>query len=192
MPLKQPETPAPPNHPNTPTPLTTAPLLQPCYALASLAEFRALGGGGPYAAAQVIAVDEAQFFPDLVDFAARAADEDGKAVLLAGLDGDFRRRRFGQVLDLVPLADADTTLPARCMYCAAVGAAAAAAAAGGSGSRAGAGAPAVFSLRIDTLDQRQEVVGGAEQYAPVCRRHYVSLTAAAAVAAAGGGAGGES
>ena len=46
---------------------------------------------------QVIAVDEAQFFPDLLDFCKQAADRDAKVVLVAGLDGDFRRRQFGQV-----------------------------------------------------------------------------------------------
>ena len=37
--------------------------LQPCYAAASLAAFRAAAGATAYAAFQVIAVDEAQFFP---------------------------------------------------------------------------------------------------------------------------------
>ena len=46
---------------------------------------------------QVIAVDEAQFFPDLLDFCVQAADRDAKVVLVAGLDGDFLRRQFGQV-----------------------------------------------------------------------------------------------
>ena len=36
---------------------------------------------------------------------------------------------------------------------------------------------AVFSLRI-SADTRQEVVGGANVYAPVCRRHYVQLSQA--------------
>ncbi len=34
--------------------------------------------------------------------------------------------------------------------------------------------PALFSLRI-AADSRQELVGGADTYAPVCRRHYVQL-----------------
>jgi thymidine kinase len=34
---------------------------------------------------------------------------------------------------------------------------------------------AVFSLRI-SADTRQEVVGGADVYAPVCRQHYVQLS----------------
>lgn len=46
---------------------------------------------------QVIAIDEAQFFGDLVEFCAAAADDDAKHVIVAGLDGDFQRRRFGQV-----------------------------------------------------------------------------------------------
>jgi hypothetical protein len=63
----------------------------------TLGAFRAAVGEARYAAYDVLAVDEAQFFPDLLDFAAAAADADGKRVVLAGLDGDFQRRRFGQV-----------------------------------------------------------------------------------------------
>jgi thymidine kinase len=44
-----------------------------------------------------IAIDEAQFFPDLLDFSTWAADHEGKHLLVAGLDGDYMRRRFGQV-----------------------------------------------------------------------------------------------
>ena len=46
---------------------------------------------------QAIAIDEAQFFPDLLQFCLEAAEQDNKLVMVAGLDGDFRRRRFGQV-----------------------------------------------------------------------------------------------
>lgn len=35
--------------------------------------------------------------------------------------------------------------------------------------------PALFSLRI-AADSRQEVVGGADKYAPVCRHHYLRLS----------------
>ena len=59
-----------------------------------------------------------------------------------------------QVLDLIPVSDSVTKLTAHCAYC---------------------GAPALFSLRI-AADQRQEVVGGADKYAPVCRHHYVALS----------------
>eukprot|EP00884_Botryococcus_braunii_P020258 jgi/Botrbrau1/6916/Bobra.67_3s0033.1 len=65
----------------------------------------------------VFAIDEGQFFPDLVDFCRWAADLERRTVIVAGLDGDFRRERFGQVLDLVPLADSVVRLKARCAYC---------------------------------------------------------------------------
>jgi thymidine kinase len=37
--------------------------------------------------AQVVAIDEAQFFPDLVEFCQEAVDNDGKHVIVAGLSG---------------------------------------------------------------------------------------------------------
>ena len=71
-----------------------------CHAVFALADVKeALGQA--YDATEVIAIDEAQFFPDLLQFCAQAADHEGKQVLVAGLDGDFRRARFGQVCCLV-------------------------------------------------------------------------------------------
>lgn len=62
------------------------------------------------------------------------------------------------MLDLIPKADAVSKLSSWCTYCAA----------------AGVQKPALFSLRI-AADDRQEVVGGTDKYAPVCRHHYNSL-----------------
>jgi len=39
----------------------------------------------------VIGIDEAQFFDDLYEFCCKAADGDGKTVIVAGLDGDYLR-----------------------------------------------------------------------------------------------------
>lgn len=128
-------------------------LARPCHAVGSLAELRATVGE-EYANIEVIAIDEAQFFPDLLSFCTEASDHDQKQIVVAGLDGDFQRHRFGQVLDLIPVSDSVTKLSADCAYC---------------------GKAALFSLRI-AADQRQEVVGGADKYAPVCRHHYVSLS----------------
>lgn len=52
----------------------------------------------------VIGVDEGQFYPDLLEVVQRLADA-GKKVIVSALDGDFRRKPFGDVLQLVPLAD---------------------------------------------------------------------------------------
>ncbi|GAB4814074.1 hypothetical protein N2152v2_001120 [Parachlorella kessleri] len=91
-------------------------LRQPCYSVPSLADFKR-AAGQDYHSFQVIAIDEAQFFGDLVDFCAAAADHEAKHVIVAGLDGDFQRRRFGQILDVIPFADTVTKLTARCTFC---------------------------------------------------------------------------
>lgn len=62
------------------------------------------------------------------------------------------RRSFGSVLDVIPIADTVTKLTARCEVC---------------------GKRALFTLR-KTEETKKEVIGGAEVYMPVCRKHYVS------------------
>lgn len=99
----------------------------------------------------VIGIDEAPFFDDLYDFCCMAADRDGKTVVVAGLDGDYLRRNFGSVLDIIPIADTITKLTARCELC---------------------GKRAFFTLR-KTDDEKTELIGGADVYMPVCRQHYV-------------------
>ena len=70
-------------------------LARSCHAVGLLAELRATQ---QYSSAHVIAIDEAQFFPDLLDFCTEASDYEDKQILVAGLDGDFKRQRFGQVM----------------------------------------------------------------------------------------------
>ncbi|KAJ0980113.1 hypothetical protein J5N97_008368 [Dioscorea zingiberensis] len=124
----------------------------PCWALPNLAAFPAKVGQQTYDELDVIGIDEAQFFGDLYDFCRNAADQDGKTIIVAGLDGDYLRRRFGSVLDLIPLADSVTKLSARCGLC---------------------GQRACFTLR-KTKDSETELIGGADVYMPVCRQHYVN------------------
>ena len=166
---------------------------KPCYAVPSLTEFREVHSS-VYTTADVIAIDEAQFFPDLKMFCSIAADQDTKRVVLAGLDGDFMRRKFGQVLDVVPMADSVTKLTSICRFCEEEHAHLDDDGGGDDSAHDGTSShsnnnnsnnnkhfPAVFSLRINRDRQqgeegKQEVVGGAETYAPVCRRHYIELT----------------
>ncbi|EHA8587256.1 thymidine kinase a [Cocos nucifera] len=124
----------------------------PCLALPELSMFRDKFGIESYNKLDVIGIDEAQFFEDLYDFCCRAADHDGKTVIVAGLDGDYLRRRFGSVLDIVPLADSVTKLTARCELC---------------------GQRAFFTLR-KTQETQTELIAGADVYMPVCRQHYVN------------------
>jgi len=105
---------------------------------------------GKFAEADVVAVDECQFFKGLRPFVERALDR-GKRVILAGLDGDYRQAVFGELLTLVPLADEVVKLSALCMECR-------------------DGTPGPFSKRIcEGADQ--ELVGAADKYQAVCRKH---------------------
>lgn len=141
-----------------------------CHAVPSLMNFRSVAGKVDYSSADVIAIDEAQFFPDLLEFCAQAADVDGKRLLVAGLDGDFKRRKFGQVLELIPLADSITKLNARCRFCEEE-------AVEQHEGLSVHGRPAMFSVRLKSGghsdSEKQKLVGGTERYAPACRRHYM-------------------
>ncbi|KAL7218766.1 hypothetical protein ACSBR2_011939 [Camellia fascicularis] len=124
----------------------------PCWALPNLLSFKQKFGAEAYDKLDVIGIDEAQFFDDLYDFCCKAADCDGKIVIVAGLDGDYLRRTFGSVLDIIPLADSITKLTARCELC---------------------GKRAFFTLR-KTNETKTELIGGSDVYMPVCRQHYVN------------------
>ncbi|KAK7245964.1 hypothetical protein RIF29_40818 [Crotalaria pallida] len=128
----------------------------PCLALTNLASFKQKLGVDAYVKLDVIGIDEAQFFGDLYDFCHEAADYDGKTVIVAGLDGNYLRRSFGSVLDIIPLADSVTKLASRCEIC---------------------GKRALFTLR-KTQEKEIELIGGADLYMPVCRQHYVDGQAA--------------
>ena len=67
--------------------------------------------------AKVVAVDEAQFFDgDIIDFVRDLANQ-GKRVILAGLDQDFRGRPFGPIPNLLSSAEMIDKLNAICAIC---------------------------------------------------------------------------
>jgi thymidine kinase len=53
----------------------------------------------------LIIVDEGQFFSDLKQIVLYWVETLNKNVVIGGLDGDFKRKPMGQILDLVPYAD---------------------------------------------------------------------------------------
>jgi len=105
---------------------------------------------GDYQISQIIAIDEAQFFTGLREFVEQCI-KDRKYIIIAGLDGDFKQQVFGEIIDLIPLADDITKLYALCKDC-------------------NDGTLASFSKRI-TSEQSQELVGADEFYKAVCRKH---------------------
>lgn len=103
-----------------------------------------------------IVIEEAQFFPHLYSIVIEMVEKRGKHVLVFGLDGDSERRPFGQVLDLIPVADKYTKLQAECRFC-------------------GDGTAALFTRRFSS-NTAQVCVGGEETYKAVCRKHYLEST----------------
>ncbi|KAL0853882.1 hypothetical protein Bca101_059034 [Brassica carinata] len=63
---------------------------------------------------QFVVIGIAQFSGNLYEFCCKDADDDGKTVIIAVIDGDYLRRSFGDVLEFLPIADSVTKLTARC------------------------------------------------------------------------------
>ena len=97
--------------------------------------------------AQVVIINEGQFFSDLYEVVLEMIGM-GKKIYVGGLDGDFERKKFGQILDLIPLSDKVTKLTSLCSICK-------------------DGTPGIFSKRI-TMEKAQTEVG-SDNYIPVCR-----------------------
>jgi thymidine kinase len=103
----------------------------------------------------VIAIDEAQFFGDLKEAVLDWVENKRKIVILAGLNGDFRRQPFGQLNDMIPYADTVTKLSPFCIKC----------------IREKKMKAALFTKR--TVENDSEIlIGGKESYIPVCRECY--------------------
>jgi len=107
-----------------------------------------------YKQATHIMIEEAQFFPDLFEFTVPAADKHEKHIVCAGLDGDFMRKPFGQLMDLVPHSESTIKLRANC-------------------SRCSEQKTAIFTARRWGNGGHQLYVGGKEVYEPMCRKHYI-------------------
>ena len=98
--------------------------------------------------ADVIGIDEAQFFDlTLVDICEQLA-RGGKRVIVAGLDQDYLGKPFEPIPQLMAVAEYVTKLQAVCMVC---------------------GAPANHSQRL-TDHGDQLLLGAGEHYEPRCRK----------------------
>jgi len=114
----------------------------------------------------VIGVDEAQFFPDLYDIVKFwvEAGEFSKHVLVVGLDGDFERKPFGDIFQLIPLADSVEKINAVCTLCTKKYK--------GSYYSNPLNLEAPFTMR--TIENKEQVlIGGSEKYKACCRYHYL-------------------
>lgn len=101
--------------------------------------------------AELIAIDEAQFFNlELVETCLLLANE-GKRIIVSGLDMDYTGQPYGPMPNLLAIADHVAKLHAICVGC---------------------GQLASFTYRTTTNDQLVEL-GGAENYEALCRPCFV-------------------
>jgi thymidine kinase len=110
-------------------------------------------------AADIVAIEEGQFFDDRLPEVVEALAAAGRQVIVTGLDRDFRGIPFGTMPRLLALADQVTKLTAICMVC---------------------GEPATRTQRLidgepAPADSPLIVIGGLgdENYEARCRLHHV-------------------
>lgn len=98
----------------------------------------------------VVAIDEGQFFSNLKALVMHMVEHNGLHVVVAGLNGDYLRRPFGEMLDLVPMADQVEWLRAQCGECE---------------------GRAAFTKRVSDETAKVSV---ESRYTPVCRMCYIT------------------
>lgn len=104
--------------------------------------------------AEVVGIDEAQFFDDgIIDVCNQLANK-GVRVIVAGLDMDFEGHPFGPMPDLCAIAEEVTKVHAICVRC---------------------GSLAYVSHRI-VADKHQVLLGEKGEYEPLCRHCYNKLS----------------
>ena len=108
-----------------------------------------------YLEAKVIIIEEAQFYPDLVDFVLEAVEVYEQHVIVAGLDGDASRKPFGKLLELIPYADTIIKLKALCKKC-------------------NDGTEALFTSK-KVHDDTTVDIGGSDKYEALCRKHFIAF-----------------
>jgi thymidine kinase len=107
--------------------------------------------------ADVIAVDEGQFFDDLYKFVLKC-ETNQKTLIISGLDGDSNRKPFGQILECIPLCDSVIKLTALDMI-------------------DKDGSEAIFSMRKKNVNQNEQVcVGANDSYLAVSRKNYIKYS----------------
>ena len=103
----------------------------------------------------VVLINEAQFFSDLKDSVLNMVENLCFRVALYGLDGDYERKPFGDILNLIPYCNNVIKLQAYCFDCK-------------------NGNKGLFSKRISN-EKGQKVIGSTN-YKPLCRKCFLKTT----------------
>lgn len=109
-----------------------------------------------YKMADIIIIDEGQFFEDLYDFIKNELNkiDTRKIFIIGGLSGDYNMNTLGDIYRLIPLADEINKLSAYCVECK-------------------DGTLASFTKRT-IKNENQILVGDSDIYIPVCRYHHIN------------------
>ena len=99
-----------------------------------------------------IFINEAQFFPKLKAWTINVVDNMKKNVIMCGLDLDFERKNFGELMDLSFRANKLMRMYGECAECQ---------------------CPSVYTHRLS--NETTQVIIGAANYIPVCEECYVNL-----------------
>lgn len=105
----------------------------------------------------VIGIDEFQLFnnsSNVVSNILHIVDKMNKKVIISGLNGDFKREKFGNIIDMIPHCDSIIKLYPYCSSCA----------------KHNKIEKALFSKKI--TDNTDVVDIGYDNYIPVCRKCY--------------------
>jgi thymidine kinase len=105
--------------------------------------------------ADVILINEGQFFEFIKDVIIDMVDNENKIIYICGLDGDFKRQIFGELVYLVPFCDKITKLTSLCAECK-------------------NGKKGIFSCRI--TKETSQIVIGSDNYKPLCRECYKAFS----------------
>lgn len=98
---------------------------------------------------EIFLINEGQFFDDLFHTVIQLVDVHKKKVHICGLDGDYNREPFGDILRLIPYADSVKKKTAFCKKCM-------------------DGTPAIFTKRL-VKSESKILIGETNFYIPVCR-----------------------
>jgi len=101
--------------------------------------------------ADIFLINEGQFFVDLDSVVIHLVENMKKSVFIYGLDGDYKREKFGKILDLIPFCNKVKKLTALCNTCR-------------------DGTKAYFTKRV-TNDTSQKLIG-SDNHIAVCRNCY--------------------
>lgn len=110
-----------------------------------------------YEHAQIVIIDEGQFYNDLYSFLKTELNNthQRKLFIVAGLSSDFNMEPIGDITKIIPLADEVIKLNAYCVYCK-------------------NGTLANFTKREYNLKNSDQIlVGSNDLYSPCCRYHFL-------------------